>query len=347
MVLDMESKNEIAWWKTNIHSSYNVITIPPPEFFINTDASLLGWGCAFDSQTTGGQWSDSEASLHINVLELKAILFSIKSFLNSLSNVHIRIRSDSSTAVHYINNLGGVKSIPCHKVTKDIWLWAIKRGNLLSAEFLPGQLNVVADKASRIFDENTEWQISVSVFDKISDNFGPFDIDLFASRLNTKCKEYCSWKPDPNAKFIDAFSACWNEYEKPYMFPPFSIIMKTLQKICQDQTPLAVIVTPLWTTQPWFPKMMRMLIASPLVLPMGVLTLPFKKLAVHKQHKNLRLIACCLSGISIRSKEFRNRLSLSSVHHGETQPNFNMRDILKNGFISAVEGKLIPCLIMR
>ena len=117
--------------------------------------------CAFGSQRNGGQWSDIEASLHINVLELKTILFNIRSFLHCVYNAHIRIQSDSSTAVHYINNLGGFKSLPCHKVTKDIWQWAIHRGNHLLADFLPSELNVVSDKASRNFDENTEWQLSV------------------------------------------------------------------------------------------------------------------------------------------------------------------------------------------
>ena len=45
--------------------------------------------------------------MYINVLEIKAIAFGIKSFLNMVENV---------TAVTDINNLGGVQSIDCHKI---------------------------------------------------------------------------------------------------------------------------------------------------------------------------------------------------------------------------------------
>ena len=213
--------------------------------------------------------------MHINVLELKAILFGLRSFLNEESSKHIRIKTDNSSAVSYINNFGGVKSIQCHSIAKDIWVWAIERKNFLSAEHIPGSKNILADKASRIFDENTEWEISSSVYSYLLEKFGPFDIDLFASRLNTKNATYASWKPDPNAVTIDAFSASWSQFSNLYAFPPFSIIMKYLQKISADSA-TGLLIVPVWPTQPWFPKIMRMLIDAPVVLPQNILSLPFK-----------------------------------------------------------------------
>ena len=91
-------------------------------------------------------------------------MLSLQSYLSEVTSVHIRIQTDSSTAVCYINNFGGVKSLSCHIVAKEIRLWAIKRNIYMSAEHLPGSLNVKSDKASRIFDENTEWQLSSCVF---------------------------------------------------------------------------------------------------------------------------------------------------------------------------------------
>ena len=346
MKLDKESKNEIQWWKSNIMTSFKEINISLPSIYICTDASLSGWGCCYCDMNTGGQWTPEESKSHINVLELKAILFGIKSFLNDRNYYHIRIRSDSTTAVSYINNLGGVKSLPCHKVAKDIWLWAFERNNHLSAEHLPGSENIQADKASRVFDENTEWQLSPEMFKSISDKFGPFDIDLFASRLNAQCAKYCSWKPDPNASFVDSFNIFWGSFNLPYIFPPFSVIMKCLQKICEDQVRV-LFIAPLWTTQPWFPKMMRLLVDVPIVLPLGVLRLPFKERAVHKQHKNLRLVVCLLSGKSMDRKTFLKAQSPLSVLPGDIPLNFNIRFIMKNGYLSVVEGKLIPCVIMK
>jgi hypothetical protein len=41
-------------------------------------------------------------------------------------------------------------------------------------------------------------------------------MDLFASRLNCQISKFTSWKPDPDAVVIDAFSIPWsNEYHFP------------------------------------------------------------------------------------------------------------------------------------
>ena len=53
------------------------------------------------------------------------------------------IKTDSTTAVSYINNLGGVKSIPCHEITRELWLWCLGRKLHLSAEELLGVLIIL------------------------------------------------------------------------------------------------------------------------------------------------------------------------------------------------------------
>ena len=138
MFLSPESKKEISWWLENIDDSFKPIRIPGPQHVLTTDSSKLGWGADFKNQQTGGRWSILETEKHINILELQAVLFGLKAFCKDLSNTHIRIRVDNTTAVAYINNLGGVKSESCHQVAKAIWIWAIEREIFLSAEFLPG-----------------------------------------------------------------------------------------------------------------------------------------------------------------------------------------------------------------
>ena len=67
------------------------------------------------------------------------------------------------------------------------------------------------------------------------------DLDCFASRLNTQLPKYFSYKPDPYAYLIDAFSVHW-QFCKCYLFPPFSLIDRTLQKIRMDQTEVILVV---------------------------------------------------------------------------------------------------------
>ena len=77
--LSQEAKANLRWWKNIIDKIYNRIIVPNPSVEIKTVASLNGWGAVMGSSSTGGLFSDEETEDHINVLELKAILFSLKS----------------------------------------------------------------------------------------------------------------------------------------------------------------------------------------------------------------------------------------------------------------------------
>lgn len=68
-----------------------------------------------------------------------------------------------------------------------------------------------------------------SIFSRDS-KFGQPSIDLFASRLNKKCSTFVSWKTDPEAIAVDAFTMEWNSLNF-YAFPPFSMVLQVLRKI--------------------------------------------------------------------------------------------------------------------
>ena len=106
--------------------------------------------------------------------------------------------------------------------------------------------------------------LSRQVFTKIRDMFGQPDIDLFASRLNTQLADYVSWKPDPQAKFVDAFTVEWANLFF-YAFPPFCLLPRCVQEFTQEQA-TGILVIPLWTTQPAFSTVLYMLIDVPWIV---------------------------------------------------------------------------------
>ena len=73
-----------------------------------------------DHHTTGGHWSPMEAELHINELELKAVIFALRSLCNDVSNQHIRVMSDNTTTACYINNMGVSKYRACNDIARRI-----------------------------------------------------------------------------------------------------------------------------------------------------------------------------------------------------------------------------------
>ena len=86
-----------------------------------------------NSSVTGGRWTQEEAEFHINYLELLACFLALKAFFRDHTNIHVQIKSDSSTAVSYINHMGGIVAMPLNNLAKDIWLWCYDRQIWLSA----------------------------------------------------------------------------------------------------------------------------------------------------------------------------------------------------------------------
>ena len=206
-----ESIGDLNWWVESLPSAYRSIDHGVPNFTLTSHASLRGWGAASGISCTHSLWSEAGITYHINVLELLEVELGLRSLLPDCQGQHIRVVSDNTTTVSYINGMGG-KSLPCDSITGNIWSWAIDRGNWLSAAHIPGASNVSAEDLSRNFKAGTEWALSNDVFVRLCSLFGVPDIDLFASRLNHKVPKYASWKPGPIASFVDAFTLNWSEF---------------------------------------------------------------------------------------------------------------------------------------
>ena len=76
----------------------------------------------------------------------------------------------------------------------------------IEAFHVPGIENVCSDRLSRKHESSLEWKLHPTVFKWIGERYFAPDIDLFASRLNYQVGRYVSWKPDPGAWAVDAFS---------------------------------------------------------------------------------------------------------------------------------------------
>ena len=162
----------------------------------------------------------------------------------------------------------------------------------MSAVHIPGKQNTIVDFMSRSLNENTEWQLSPTIFKKIvrTFDFEP-EIDLFASYLNFQVENYISWFADPKASISDAFSIDWTN-KTFYAFPPFSLIGATLAKILDNQAS-GIMILLWWQTRFWFQLMLKMLQDFPLQLAssLKLLILPSNKQVTHPLLPKMRLLA--------------------------------------------------------
>jgi hypothetical protein len=334
--------DELDWWSANITTCRAPIRIPDPNLTLETDASNLGWGANLNGVSTGGPWAPSESIDFINVLELKAAFLGLQAFLKDHSDIHVRLLLDNTTAVAYVNNMGGCKSEACDDIARQIIFWCKQRGIWVSANYLPGICNTIADRESRVFHDGTEWMLDPSVLQDIFLRLGKCDIDLFASRLNKQLERYVSWRPDPNACFTDAFSVSWKDANF-YMFPPFSIIHRVLRKILEDGTG-GILIIPHWPAQPWVPLLARVLLDRPLLLPRRphLLSLPYKPQERHPLSSKLRILACPVSGNTGKVKAFQQRLLTSCLIHGEQGPSASTTPMSGSGCFFAMIGRSLP-----
>lgn len=224
-----------------------------------------------------------------------AALFAIKIFAKDLFDTQVLLRVDNTTAISCINRMGSVQFPHLHKIARQIWEFCEQRNLFLYASYIKSSQNTVADFESRKTHSDTEWELAPYAFLDITNAFGVPDIDLFASRSNAKCKKYVSWRADPYAFCIDAFTIKWNDYFF-YAFPPFAIILKTLNKRIADKA-TGIVIVPNWPTQPWYP-VFKKLVSSKVIYfnPSSELLFFGDSRTQYSLHKSLTLAAAILSG---------------------------------------------------
>ena len=141
----------------------------PPKYVtsIYTDASVQGWGAHCAHMTAQGLWSTQQSKLHINVLELKAGLMALKTFVLQLSLQQriIQVASDNTTVC--LHKQAGRYSLLGHFCPNlaSVCLLSEEQKVVLSTRHVPGVMNLVADQLSRsrqIF--YTEWSLDPQVF---------------------------------------------------------------------------------------------------------------------------------------------------------------------------------------
>ena len=239
---------------------------PRTELTLVTDASRQGWGGYLGSQEASGTWSEDHQSLHINVLELKAVLLCLRQFEQTVKGKAVLVLSDNVTAVHYINKQGGTHSRSLNHVATDLLMWCQERAISLLARHIVGSLNVLADNLSRNQCDPKEWTLSAKVTAEIFRLWGTPQVDLFANRWNHRLPSYVSPCPDEGALNVDALSINWTGMVG-YAYPPGILLPKILEKMVMDPCEL-LLVAPLWPGRNWYPQLLDLCTDVPLQLPL-------------------------------------------------------------------------------
>ena len=270
---------------------------------IFTDASKEGWGAHLNEHMARGTWSLPESKLHINHLELKAVYLALKEFQDLCIDKIVLVATDNTTVVSYINKKGGMRSGPLCALLWRILTWCTRNQVTLKARHIPGRLNVVADKLSRLGQTiQTEWSLLPEVFQALCSRWHRPQIDLFATRFNNKLPLFVSPVPDSLATAVDALSLPWGDLDA-YDFPPTAILGKVMEKLQDNPCGRIILIAPGWPNMPWFWDLVAMSSQIPLSLPTlpNLLTPSFNQIP-HRNLTNLNLHAWLLEPQQSRSR---------------------------------------------
>ena len=171
-------------------SRLTITPTTPTQIF--TDASKEGWGAHLNECTARGTWSVPESKLHINHLDLKAVSLALKRVPRPLFKQH----SPGSHRQHnsrclYQQTRGRKSGFLCALLWR-ILSWCKGKQVTLKTRHIPGRLNMIADKQSRLGQTiQTEWSLYPEVFMTICSWWHQPQVDLFATRLNNKTTTVC------------------------------------------------------------------------------------------------------------------------------------------------------------
>ena len=169
---------------------------------------------------------------------------------------HFNVTTRPAVAVAYIKNMGGM--VPqLNSINCQIWKKLEENNSFIVASYIPTKENP-ADALTRGVVKKKqmhyiEAQLNPHIFSALVFK-GPFTpvIDWFALEENYQLERFYTWLPSQNAEGVDAFSYHWGD--ERYIFLPFSLIPRILQKILSDKAKI-LLVHPDWPGALWSPTL--------------------------------------------------------------------------------------------
>jgi hypothetical protein len=217
------------------------------------DAGPHGYG--FEGTSAhAGIWTEMEAAESTNFRELDVWDRQAEEFIEDLEMVTISVyETDSMVAAVYINKIYGKVPRLARKAAKRV-IYLEDHGTSQMA-IVVSQLQIQSsDNLSRLSDK-WDWKLSMQMFKILCKEWDISPtIDLMASRFSTKVKRFYSKRVDSEAVETNAFVQIWRG-ETAYVFPPTTLIQRTVSKLRREKV-LTIIIVPKMITKPWYQTLM-------------------------------------------------------------------------------------------
>jgi hypothetical protein len=213
--------------------------------------------------TTNGRWTPRQANLHITAREALAAA-------NAIS-LAIQIRDSMPGRVLLVTDSVATRAALASGSSSWTMNWAVQKAITalaaarieLSTAYIPSKENPADAPSRQLTVDGEDWKLLRPYFLLACKAFRLHpNLDLFATLANRQCQEFISATPQPEALLTDAWTANWGRLQRQgytlYANPPFSLMMRVLQKAKAELIHPMMLVVPVWPARPWWPLLTEM-----------------------------------------------------------------------------------------
>ncbi len=183
-----QCREDLEWWASSQNTLSASFEVQTTTTVLTTDASLEGWGALWNGSKVHGAWENDER--RIDELELRAVLQALKTLPIVSPGQRILLRCDNTTAVAYVNNMGG-RIFRLNRVAKQIWTLLEQGQAFMQAVYIPTGDNpadaLTRGVTSRKRMLDTKVKLNPEAFARLLGH-GPFQPQIywFASNSNAQ-----------------------------------------------------------------------------------------------------------------------------------------------------------------
>jgi len=256
-LLSRRALRDLQWWTHwDTWARSRAIWRPPTTQTMHCDASGWAWGGLLNRTVPArGFFRSHQLHHHISWKELKAVHYSVESFLSVLAGQQVLLWEDNTAVLAAINAM--VSRTPhIMRALRDLHRLLAAHNVSLRARYVASGDNP-ADFYSRLRDPS-DWQLHPTCFRDACLRWGAVPtVDRYATANNAQVPRYNSWFADPGAEAVDATTQSWR-WELNWLNPPWDDLAWVLYKLSQEPEAAAYLVAPYWPTAPWWPSFLAL-----------------------------------------------------------------------------------------
>ena len=145
-------------------------------------------------------------------------------------------------------------------------------------------------------------------------------------------RDHEAWGIDSLAQDVN-----WAQFQLPYCFPPFPLLLQVLEKCRSQEVPKMILVAPWWTGKPFFPVLLDMLLDCQRIPISSQMIVDLATGFPPPDLQRLKLVACLISGKSDQTQATsQNRPKNWLKPHGEGRRKRDMEEHGGSGVNGAV-----------